>query len=82
LGMDRKDVEKLFSGPIMGGWTLAEEKKELDTLQIAYQKGIVLGRGENFCDRIDIRLHFDARSGLNRMDVLSQGCMDAPCRDE
>jgi len=80
LGMNKKDVEKLFEGAVSGGWKLEGNKILANTRSVTFTKNIVENEGEKFCDHLQILLTFDAREKLCNYDVASGGCDDEPCR--
>lgn len=81
LGMEKKDVELLFTEPISDGWKLDEEKKESNTHRVSFHKNITLNNGQNFCDHLWITLNFDSDARLSSFRIISGGCDDQPCRD-
>jgi hypothetical protein len=86
LGMDAKDVEKVFAGSVGGGWTVEEALKKKGTQSVTYRK-TVTGKGmdgspQKYCDRIWIYLDFDKRGKLSLIDIWSGGCDDAACGEQ
>jgi len=81
--MDEKDVEKVFTGAVGGGWTVEEALKKKGKQSVTYRKNVV-GKGmdgspQKYCDRIWIYLDFDKKGKLSLIDIWSGGCDDAAC---
>lgn len=79
LGLSRKEVEKLFSEPVSGGWEPEEDFRDSGKQRIVYKKKVFSESGMYFCHHIRILLYFNADSELNKFDVTSGGCDDSPC---
>jgi hypothetical protein len=82
LGMDKRDVEKLFMGDIAGGWKLEEDTKQLDAHSFGYKKTVVEKNGDKFCNHLRIILTFDSHGKLYKYDVTSNGCDDRACEED
>jgi hypothetical protein len=84
LGMNRKEIEKIFMGTPSGGWTIEENKKMSASQKVIYRKtvegkSIFDAKKIYFCDRIWIIMKFDKRSKLSEYDIETGGCDDSAC---
>ena len=86
LGMNNKEVEKIFMGTPSGGWTIEEAMKTSDSQKITYKKTVEVigGRAEKiyFCDRIWIVMKFDKRNKLSEYEIETGGCDDQACEGD
>jgi hypothetical protein len=93
LGMNKKEVEKLFAGALSNGWNVEDYRKpsegprltppkahEPNASLFTYQKTVSRDGGK-FCDRIWIKLRFDSHAKLDLFEVTAGGCDDMPCED-